>query len=73
MTSYKDLAILVVSEIIKHHKIKTYITAMLKALINPELLLKYSILIHIYLQEQNNTQPDQNVIDFLSHLLKISA
>ena len=50
MTSYKELAVLVVSDIIKKNKINAYITAMNNAIITPELLIKYSTLIHIYLQ-----------------------
>lgn len=72
MTSYKELAVLVVSDIIKKNKINAYITAMNNAIITPELLIKYSTLIHIYLQESNNCLPEQNITEFLGHLLQIS-
>jgi hypothetical protein len=50
MTSYKELAMLIASDIIKKKKINTYITAMNNAIVTPELLIKYSSFIHIYLQ-----------------------
>jgi len=50
MTSYKELAVLIISDIIKKNKLNAYITAMNNATITPELLIKYSTLIHIYLQ-----------------------
>jgi len=71
-TSYKEIALLVLTEIIRHKKIESYIAAMNHASLTPELLLKYSILIHVYLQEQPNALP-KSAVDLLAHLLQTSS
>ena len=52
VTLFRNLATLVTSDISKGHHIDYFIEAMNKATKPPDLLLKQTILIHIYLQER---------------------
>lgn len=59
---------LVTMEIKKPHQLEYYLKAMKRSNINPELLLKYTIIIHTYIQTADKVE-DSKLYDFLGEML----
>jgi hypothetical protein len=72
ITTFKDISMLVATDVIKGTHIDQYIKAMRAATLTPDLLLKFCIFIHVYIHEQNPIDEDK-LIHFLSYLLERSA
>ena len=50
LTVFRKLALVVVNEVLKGNRLNSYLSAMTKELSTPDLLLKYAVFIHLYLQ-----------------------
>ena len=52
ITSFRSMAMLVLIELVRGKHLNVYLDEMERVTLSPELILKYSILVHIYLQER---------------------
>ena len=69
ITNFRHLAILIVTDTIKGSRLDSYIEVLTKINPTPDLVLKWTVLIHIYLQERTQINSSK-IISFLSTLLE---
>ena len=69
VTTFRTLAILVYSDIAKANRFDNYLDIMNKTSLTPDLVLKYGVLVHIYIQERSKINSDK-LMTFLGRLLE---